>query len=81
MADRLRLKQNLKHTSESTYDKKRRFTKQNICCRDNLDAEDPSVIFIEPIYAENTYRNIKSALTACVQNEILVGQQLYGLRQ
>lgn len=31
------------------------------CCRDKFESENPSVIFIEPIYSENTYNNLKSA--------------------
>lgn len=70
LADRLRIRH-----SEGKFDRKKR---KLVCCRDTFECENPDVMFIEPIYSENTYRNLRSAFQACAQNEILVGQYLYG---
>ena len=57
LADRTRLK-----NSEAKLDGK---CKKVTCCQENFESEDPSVMFIEPIYSENTYRNLRSAFQAC----------------
>jgi len=56
-----------------------KFAKHEIftCCRDSYETEDPSVVFVQPIFYDKTLANLRLAFGACAQNEVHAGKYLY----